>query len=157
MNQTPNQHENGTNERKPPPLFKLIVVVLFMAVAWWIWKPLGAYYTILTIGGYGARFVWKSCLFWSFSGCIMGGCMFGLGMAGVVSLSASVTVNSWWAKALFELWGFFAVGYIGFPTRSSDIYLIPNKEDKLHLIVGCGIISYLLASGLIWFVVWLHH
>jgi len=156
MNQTPNQNENGKNERKPPPLFKLIAAVLPVVVAWWIWKPLGAYCAILTVGFCGARFIWTLSLFLNAGKCSVVGFLWGLIMAGVVFVLASATVNSWWAKAFLGIWGWLALYYVACPTRTWTAKMMAG-DIKLQFVAGLGMWSYILGLGIIWLVVWLHH
>jgi|ERR1035437_822504 hypothetical protein len=157
MNQTFSQPENGANDPKPNPAVKVALTALFMIVTWWIWKPLGAYLTILAVGGYGTRRISTSCVLLGPNGSFTLGVMWGVIMAAVVCLTATIGVSAWWAKVLLEFWGLIAVGYIGSPPHFSQNHLILVSKNQLQFIGGSGIISYLLASGLIWFALWLHH
>lgn len=155
MNQIPSQYENGIRKRQPSLVFKFLAAVLPVVVAWWIWKPLGAYCAILTVGFYGARFIWTLSLLFGAGKISMIGCLWGIIMAGVVFLFASAAMNSRWAKAFLEIWGWACLYYIACPRPAWRTHIMAG-DNKLQCTAGLAMIFYLFASGIIWFTVWLH-
>jgi len=131
---------------------KFIGAILCTVAAWWIWTPLGAYLAILNLGGYGARLIQRSSLFWSPIGYVIAGSVWGLFMASMTCLLASCAVTSWWAKTLFVLWGLIAVAYVGFPVQSGPF--LSSRQDKLSHAQILAIFSYLAASVIVWIFLW---
>ena len=148
-----NDISGQTRETRPLlPVLKFFVVSLLAAFTWWLWKPLGAYYTILTVGGYGAWFIRKQCLFWSLSCCVVVSWLWGPIMATIVFVTSLVAVSHWWARALLALWGLLAVSYLRQDSHSTILV-----RDKLHSMACLAIVYYILTLGTIWFIVWSRH
>jgi hypothetical protein len=155
MSQTPVQKAIGANDPKPNLVIKAALTVVFLAVLWWLWMPLGAYMTILVVAGYSTKYISYFSLLWHPRQTFTVAVMFGLFMACIVCLSSVLAVSSWWSRALLEFWGLIAVAYIGSPPHISSNHPVRVSKNQLQFIGGYAIVTYLIASALLWVVIWL--
>ncbi len=156
MSPIPNANEIGASKPILYLAIKAAITVAYLAILWWLWKPVGAYVTIMMVGGYCTWVISSRYIFWHPTRTTIVAALFGTFMAALVCLSTIVSVKSWWAKLLLGFWGLIAVAYIGSPSHTSNYRATTISKDQLQYIAGAAICTYLLVSACIWLILWLH-
>lgn len=113
-------------------------------LAWWIWRPLGAFLAILSIGQIKAplqkRTFGRSNLA-TFALSLLSGALMAIF---VWFLYTSAAVDATWARVFFCFWGFFAVVYIDIGING----WIYRNTSNLHPLLS--VVSYITFLILTW-------
>lgn len=117
---------------------KPIIDVLFIALGWWLWHPIGVAIGILTTSGYIRRPVVRTAMHWATAGILIIGVLWGTSMAVAVHTVTAHATDSRVISAALYVWGSLGVAYIGFQSRSADIF------DKAGQTATVGLLCYLL-------------
>jgi len=120
----------------------LLSVIIFNAVVWWIWHPLGVAVAILTIGRF-RELVRRNALFWATAAVLTIGILWGVAMAVGIILAADAATASKAVRALLLAEGFFAVGYVGFEPAPEDLIMF-NKAGQTAAV---GMVCYVLTAA----------
>lgn len=136
------------NSSQPSKWVFVISLLIINGLAWLSWPPLGAIFTIMSLG-YLRKIVIVNSLHWEaprypvIFGHIAGGIA-----AVVTQLSAHFSMESFWSHFGLTILGFMAVGYIGYGVPRNPI--LQDLADSYRLIAqGAAVISYLVVSAII--------
>jgi hypothetical protein len=132
---------------------KVIAGILIIIVSWFIWRPLGAFVTVIQTG-YVARFIRtnQNLLFWSTPIVIFIGIMWGIIMGILIQVIIHFSIDWSIAKVFFNLLGLMAVGYVGYGLKNVPNYLMDKEHANLLTIQILGLVVYAIVSAIIVFV-----
>jgi hypothetical protein len=120
--------------------YKLLAVLLVAGLCWWVWRPLGAAYAVMS-SGYARRPVVNNAPFWTRGVILVVGLLWGIGMAVAIRVIAGFATSSTLISVILYLVGAVAVGYVGYGPAAWDVH---NKAGQTATV---GQVSYLLATA----------